>query len=135
MRYQLITIVTCVLSACGGRGEPVPEFMTVEELALVYEEKIGDEVLLEGRLSRDLNSRYSLAQLPANVTNNQNEGFRVHVSFVNDNVDHDLISPCVGDATIVTGRIEDAYTIRAKRVKRTADVRTHKPVSCYVHNQ
>ena len=133
MRYKFITIIACFLSACGG-DEAAPEFMTVDALALVYETKIGDEVLLEGRLGRDSNGEYYLAQLASNRTDNRNEGFQVHVSFANDNVDHDLINPCIGDATVVTGSIEEAYRIRAKRMKRTADARVHKFISCYVHD-
>ena len=135
MRYQLIILFVCALPACGGGGKPVPEFMTVEELALVYDRTIGNEVILEGRLNRDVNGKYSLSQLPTSAADNHEEGLRVHLSFINDNVNHDLMKPCVGDATIVTGHIEDAYTIRAKWVKRTADARIHKHVSCYVHDQ
>jgi hypothetical protein len=135
MRFQLSILFVCALTSCSDGGEVAPEFMTIEELALVYERTIGDEVLLEGQLDTDVKGNYFLVRPTKSAAASQRDDFRVQLSFNNDNLDHSLMKPCVGDATIVAGYVDNGHRIRTIWVKRTADVRVHAPAGCYAHGQ
>ena len=135
MRNLLFMFFTFPLFGCDDFGEPAPTFMTVEELELSYDETIGEEVILEGRLSRNSENQYSLVQRLPGIASDDISDFKLQLNFMYDNVDHSQMERCLDDATLVTGFVENARRIRVERVKFTADTRIHRPDNCYVDNQ
>jgi len=134
MRFKLTTLLSFIIVGCSD-GDPVPVILTIEELALAYEEVVGEDVILEGRLTKDSEGRYFLVPRPPNISLIHVADFQLRLRFTLDNVDEAQIDHCLDDATLVAGYVETSNRIRVEYVILKADALVQKVSSCYVHYQ
>ena len=102
MRYKLGTLILLAVAGCAD-GDPVPSVMTIEKLALAYEETVGERVILEGRLRKGSEGRYFLVDRPSDPGGTHVADFQLQLRFTSDNVDEAQMDHCLDDATLVTG--------------------------------
>lgn len=122
-----------LLVGCGDATYPnedlAPEFVMVEELATEYKDRIGDAVILEGRLIVTDDGQYFLGEMMD--AGQEIQGFRLALKFELDNISDDRMKRCLSGPTLVTGVLQESNEIQVKYVKLTSDTRVHQPDKCY----
>ncbi len=137
LSVALVAVAGSLLTGCRDAAQlssgaaPAPMFMTVEELAADYEDKIGDAVILEGMLIATEEGKYFLGTTMENHTKHQMHQFQVALKFESDNVSYDRMKRCLSGPTLVTGLLQASHEMIVKYVKSTSDTRIHRPDNCY----
>jgi hypothetical protein len=130
-----VAAVGSLLIGCNNtsnrNSDVVPTFLTVEELASDYNDRIGDEVILEGEMIRTLNHEYVLGAAMSTDADQKIREFRVALNFESDNVNAERMDRCLVGQVLVTGRLQSSNFISVKYVKLLSDARIHRSDSCY----
>ena len=121
---------------CGDAVHPneelAPDFLSVEELSSSYDDRIGQAVIVEGRLIVADDGQYFLAEMIDVVQAKQ--GFRVALKLELGSVREDRMARCLSGPTLVSGVIARTNEIQVQYVKLTSDARMLLPENCYSHS-
>lgn len=136
-KLSLAAVWLCgiMFAGCNGPSDlhdiSMPPIITVEQLAADFENYVGREVVLEGRLGISAQDGYYAISQPRTGTSIPPLSGEVNLDFGANEPDSAKMVECLSGVTLVIGVVQESRAISVKEIKLKSEALVHSVVSCY----